>query len=140
MQAQGRRRTAPTTDTLCAIPTATHMSMVELQNRGTYFFHSGYESSLIKLPSGILRYVISQNCDGLHRRSGILPERISELHGNGNIEVCEKCGHEYLRDYDIDRVQRGSHWTGRRCVLPNCRGKLSKYLCCRIFSILIFNS
>jgi NAD-dependent SIR2 family protein deacetylase len=32
---------------------------------------------------GILKYLISQNTDGLHRLSGIPAEKISELHGNG---------------------------------------------------------
>ncbi len=47
--------------------------------------------------AGFLKYVVSQNCDGLHRRSGILPERISEVHGNSNREYCGKCGKEYIR-------------------------------------------
>ena len=47
-----------------AIPTPCHMTLKELQDRD------------------LLKYVVSQNVDGLHRRSGILKERISELHGN----------------------------------------------------------
>lgn len=39
--------------TLKAVPTKTHMALVELVNRG------------------IVKYLISQNTDGLHRRSGI---------------------------------------------------------------------
>ncbi|KAI1349015.1 DHS-like NAD/FAD-binding domain-containing protein [Xylaria sp. FL0043] len=74
-QAQNRK------STLQAIPTLTHMALVELQNRGT------------------LTYLISQNCDGLHRRSGILPDKISELHGNSNRGYCQDCGKEYLRDF-----------------------------------------
>ena len=42
--------------------------------------------------------MISQNVDGLHRKSGILPEKIAELHGNTNIEICTTCKKEYLRD------------------------------------------
>ncbi|KXH53672.1 NAD-dependent deacetylase sirtuin-7 [Colletotrichum simmondsii] len=79
LRAQGRQRTGKTTDTLQAVPTKTHMALVELQDRG------------------ILKYLVSQNCDGLHRRSGILPEKISELHGNSNREYCKDCGKEYLR-------------------------------------------
>ncbi|KAK7447139.1 NAD-dependent deacetylase sirtuin-7 [Colletotrichum acutatum] len=79
LRAQGRQRTGKTTSTLQAIPTKTHMALVELQDRG------------------ILKYLVNQNCDGLHRKSGILPEKISELHGNSNREYCKDCGKEFLR-------------------------------------------
>jgi NAD-dependent SIR2 family protein deacetylase len=75
---QGRQRTKEI-NTLTAIPTPTHMALVALQDRG------------------ILKFLISQNCDGLHRRSGILPDRIAELHGNSNREYCKDCGKEYIR-------------------------------------------
>jgi len=99
LRAQGRERTGKAVSTLQAIPTPTHMALAALQERG------------------ILKYLISQNCDGLHRKSGVpsvsvhqrqhriyvaanmsqLQERISELHGNSNREQCKDCGKEYIR-------------------------------------------
>mmetsp|Transcript_77837 Transcript_77837/g.166884 ORF Transcript_77837/g.166884 Transcript_77837/m.166884 type:complete len:450 (-) Transcript_77837:339-1688(-) len=87
-----------------AFPTLTHMSLVEMYNRS------------------ILKYVISQNCDGLHRRSGLPAKAISELHGNGNIEICEDCDERYFRDFICFRMaKRFDHFTGRFC---HCGGRL----------------
>jgi NAD-dependent deacetylase len=41
---------------------------------------------------GKLKFLISQNVDNLHLKSGILPELLSELHGNITKLRCEKCG------------------------------------------------
>ena len=57
-----------------AYPSKTHMALVELTEKKH------------------LKYIVSQNVDGLHRKSGIPPENISELHGNTNLEVCIDCG------------------------------------------------
>ncbi|KAI0838844.1 DHS-like NAD/FAD-binding domain-containing protein [Hypoxylon sp. FL0890] len=106
LRAQGRQPTGAVS-TLQAIPTPTHMALVELQNRG------------------ILKYVISQNCDGLHRKSGILPDRISELHGNNNREYCKDCGKEYIRDFQAVASYEKTvhdHRTGRKCA--RCGGVL----------------
>ncbi|CDW73522.1 transcriptional sir2 family protein [Stylonychia lemnae] len=90
-----------------AYPTSTHMAFVELQNRGH------------------LKFLISQNVDGLHRKSGIPPESISELHGNTNVEICTKCEREFLRDYRVRNAQQvHDHKTGRKCDDPTCRGDL----------------
>lgn len=43
---------------------------------------------------------MSQNVDGLHRRSGLPPAELAELHGNTNLETCKKCYRQYLRDFE----------------------------------------
>jgi mono-ADP-ribosyltransferase sirtuin 6 len=82
--------------------------------------------SLVQLEKrGLVKFLISQNCDGLHRRSGFSQEKIAELHGNSNIEVCSSCGKEYLRDYKAVAPYAHSvhdHRTARNCVL--CNGPL----------------
>eukprot|EP00771_Trimastix_marina_P001945 gnl/Trimastix_PCT/3054.p1 GENE.gnl/Trimastix_PCT/3054~~gnl/Trimastix_PCT/3054.p1 ORF type:complete len:437 (-),score=68.47 gnl/Trimastix_PCT/3054:66-1376(-) len=107
LRAQNKTRTKPTTSTLSAIPTKTHMAIKTL-----------LEVSKVK-------HLISQNTDGLHRRSGVDVGQLSELHGNSNLERCAECHKEYLRDYRCRTARRvHSHETGRRCTVPGCNGKL----------------
>jgi NAD-dependent deacetylase len=40
---------------------------------------------------GKLLLVVTQNIDGLHQRAGLAPERVVELHGNGQWVVCIDC-------------------------------------------------
>lgn len=47
-----------------ALPSFTHMTLVALQQ------------------AGLLKYLVSQNTDGLHLRSGFDPLLLAELHGN----------------------------------------------------------
>ncbi|XP_075060960.1 NAD-dependent protein deacylase sirtuin-6 isoform X2 [Mixophyes fleayi] len=67
-----------------ACPSATHMALLQL--------HS----------VGILKFLISQNVDGLHVRSGFPRDRLSELHGNMFVEECSKCGKGNLKDTILD--------------------------------------
>lgn len=69
--------------------------------------------------AGLLRHVISQNVDGLHRKSGMPFEALSELHGNIFVERCLSCGAEFERDFNV--IQPGNPDSGRRC---HCGGKL----------------
>jgi len=72
--AQGRSRTTAVTSSLQAIPTPSHMALVALQNQG------------------MLKYLVSQNCDGLHRRSGILPVRLTcSVAMTFNCNSCKSC-------------------------------------------------
>jgi len=81
--------------------------------------------ALVKLmEDDVLKYLISQNVDGIHRKSGIPPSQLSELHGNTNLEVCDKCGKEYMRDFDCQNGASVDHHTGRKCSVEGCDGSL----------------
>ena len=81
------------------------------------------------LEMGHLKYIISQNTDGLHRLSGIPAGKISELHGNAFVERCEKCEARYELPKSCKSYQQGirnvpakpcercriDHRTGRVC-------------------------
>jgi len=114
LKAQGKKPVGGVSIT-AALPTPAHMALVALMR------------------SGKLKFVISQNIDGLHRRSGIAASQISELHGNCYLEVCWKCKKEYLRDFDVSadsghsarngkcteclkKVPHFCHCTGRACT------------------------
>lgn len=44
---------------------------------------------------GKLSYVITQNVDGLHQKSGVPDDRVIELHGNTNYALCLSCARRY---------------------------------------------
>jgi mono-ADP-ribosyltransferase sirtuin 6 len=83
--------------------------------------------SLVSLMShNFVHHIISQNVDSLHLKSGIPLDKISEIHGNIFMEICEKCGKKYLSDYDIGGM--GLQYTGNFCSSQNCRnGKLRDF-------------
>ncbi|XP_051939306.1 NAD-dependent protein deacetylase sirtuin-7 [Hippocampus zosterae] len=93
-------RAVSSSDLSKAEPTLTHMCIKML-----------YKEMLVK-------HVVSQNCDGLHLRSGLPRHALSELHGNMFIEVCTCCSpvREYVRLFDVtERTSLHRHSTGRRC-------------------------
>ena len=77
------------------------------------------------MEQGYLKHIISQNVDGLHRKSGIPADQISELHGNTNLEVCEKCKKDYMRDFRVrEATKNKDHKTSRMCDNKECNGQL----------------
>ncbi|VFQ82494.1 unnamed protein product [Cuscuta campestris] len=86
-----------------AMPSLTHMALVGLEK------------------AGILKFIISQNIDGIHLRSGIPREKLSELHGNSFMEICP-CGVEYMRDFEVETI--GLKETTRNCTKVGCSARL----------------
>ena len=87
-------------DLALARPTATHMALFTLYKRGR------------------LKHIVSQNCDGLHLRSGIPRYAMSELHGNMFVEICKRCKpmRPFIRLFDVtERTSKHRHTTMRRC-------------------------
>lgn len=93
-------------------PNASHLALVELQRLGK------------------LRFLITQNTDGLHRRSGVRPELLAELHGNGRHMRCLRCDRSHDRqDIGWDPARWGPGYRTRRPVpgqpaCAHCGGRL----------------
>lgn len=73
-----------------ALPTYAHFALVALNKQGR------------------INHVCSQNVDGLHRRSGLDADHLSELHGNSYIETCSCCRPplEFVRPYNVTTTCR----------------------------------
>lgn len=78
-----------------ALPTLTHMALVALHKASR------------------VHYVVSQNVDGLHLRSGLPRAALSELHGNLFVEWCAACRRENILHTQTESV--GLKPTGTTC-------------------------
>src|ERR671916_581195 len=86
-------------------PNASHLSLVELERLGK------------------LQFLITQNTDNLHRRSGIHPEFLAELHGNGQLMRCLGCDRLCTRQevgWDTGRWGRGYRTQKPVAGQPEC--------------------
>ncbi|XP_076227970.1 sirtuin 6 isoform X1 [Nomia melanderi] len=88
-----------------AIPTKAHMALKRL------------------VDAKKVKFIISQNIDGLHLRSGVQRQHLAELHGNMFTEQCDKCGRQFIRNFatksvgkkSLDTVCRSEQIGGRPC-------------------------
>ena len=86
-------------------PNASHLALFELQRLDK------------------LRFLVTQNTDNLHRRSGISPEFLAELHGNGQLMRCLGCGRLCTRQevgWDTGRWGRGYRTQKPVAGQPEC--------------------
>jgi len=72
-------------------PNAGHLAIFELQEMGK------------------LKFLISQNVDNLHLKSGIRPELLAELHGNVAKLRCVQCGNTTDRSEEWKTCSCGGH-------------------------------
>ncbi len=81
----------PKLDWSSAKPNESHAAIAELQNMGK------------------LAFIISQNVDNLHLKSGIRPDLLAELHGNLTKLRCQSCGFkcDSFPDLDTCPISRG---------------------------------
>ena len=93
-------------------PNASHLSLFELQRLGK------------------LRFLVTQNTDNLHRRSGIGPASLAELHGNGQLMRCRSCDRLYTKqEVGWDTGRWGPGYRTHKPVsgqpeCANCGGRL----------------
>jgi len=79
---------------------------------------------------GKLDYLISQNVDGLHAKSGIPFEKLAELHGNMYFMKCLECNKKLtFEDAGWDKEKFGSGYRTQRVrenqpKCPTCNGRL----------------
>jgi NAD+-dependent protein deacetylase sirtuin 6 len=75
---------------------------------------------------GKVKYVITQNVDGLHRRSGLSRHYHSSVHGCVFTTKCYNCGTELFGDVDTGGLSFQP--TGQKCPEDDCGGPLHDML------------
>ncbi|CAG9862831.1 unnamed protein product [Phyllotreta striolata] len=79
-----------------ATPTKTHMALKKL------------------IDEKVIHFIVSQNIDGLHLRSGVPRDSIAELHGNMFVAQCNTCNSQFIRSEATSTV-------GKKCLEENCK-------------------
>ncbi|OQR90356.1 mono-ADP-ribosyltransferase sirtuin-6-like protein [Achlya hypogyna] len=87
-----RRKVTAVPDLHTLVPSPTHMALAELH------------------AMGLLKHVVTQNVDNLHRKSGIPADALTELHGNATFGRCDTCEYVYQEDFPVFGL----------CTKPTC--------------------
>ncbi|NHJ23542.1 MAG: sigma factor regulator FecR [Candidatus Lokiarchaeota archaeon] len=92
--------------------------------------NNGHFALVELLKLGKLDYLISQNVDGLHAKSGIPFDKLSELHGNMYFMKCLNCGKKFTFEeagWDKKKWGPGYRTNSEKKGQPkcqNCGGRL----------------
>ena len=92
--------------------------------------NQGHYAVLDLLNLGKMIYLISQNVDGLHAKSGISFEKLAELHGNRYFMKCLECGKKLTyEEANWDKKKWGQgyrtdHVRNNQPECPNCSGRI----------------
>jgi mono-ADP-ribosyltransferase sirtuin 6 len=96
-----------------AVPTKTHMALAELTRTDR------------------VKFVVSQNIDGMHMRTGMRRSKLAEVHGNMFVDQCNACKRQFVRGSAAETVgQKVSEvgCPGKKGNGRACRGKLADFV------------
>ncbi|XP_060804647.1 NAD-dependent protein deacetylase Sirt6 [Amyelois transitella] len=69
-----------------------------------------------------VQYIVSQNIDGLHLKSGLARKYLAELHGNMFVDECTLCKRQFVRHRPAETVGRKSSGAACGAALAGARG------------------
>ena len=78
----------------------------------------GHRAVAQLVAEGRCHTVITQNIDGLHQASGIAPDQVVELHGNGTYAACLTCEQRF----ELEALKAEFVREGRIDPCPSCGG------------------
>jgi NAD-dependent deacetylase len=80
--------------------------------------NAGHRALAKLVEQGRMSAIITQNVDGLHRRSGVPDSKVIELHGNATYASCLDCGHRY----ELEPIKLAFFGNGKLPLCLKCDG------------------
>ena len=81
------------------------------------------------MKAGFAQHVVTQNLDGLHVKSGVPREQLSEIHGSFFAKYCYECGTEYPSWKEINGFGCKKIQSGDVCPRLGCGQSLHDRVC-----------